>query len=76
MLLRIGIGTLLISFCLISCSHRYDPTLYTGYDVLNPSAEVRANPIGFTEDGNVIVNEAFILWVHDLKEEIMRLRKK
>jgi len=75
-LLRIGIGTLLISCFLIisSCTH-YDPTLYPGYDVLNPSAEVRLNPIEFTEDGNVIVNEAFMLWVYELKEEIKRLRK-
>lgn len=43
--------------------------------MLNPSAEVRLNPIEFTEDGNVIVNEAFMLWVYELKEEIKRLRK-
>ena len=72
----IVIGTLLIScFLIISgCTH-YDPTLYPGYDVLNPSAEVRLNPLEITEDGNMIVNEAFMLWVYELKEEIKRLRK-
>lgn len=24
----------------------YNPSLYTGYDILNPSADVRANPLG------------------------------
>ena len=68
--------TLLIScFLIISgCTH-YDPTLYPGYDVLNPNEEVRKNPLGFTDNGNVIVNEAFMLWVYELKEEIKRLRK-
>jgi len=66
---------LLISCFLISSCTHYDPTLYTGYDILNPNEEVRKNPLGFTEDGNVIVNEAFILWVYELKREVERLRK-
>jgi len=44
--------------------------------VLNPSEEVRKNPLGFTEDGDAIVNEAFMLWVFELKEEIRKLRKE
>jgi len=32
------------------------------------------NPLGFDADGNAIVNQAFILWVYELKEEIKRLR--
>jgi hypothetical protein len=43
--------------------------------VLNPGDEVRLNPLAFTEDGNVVVNQAFILWVDELKQEIVKLRK-
>lgn len=67
-----------VSFCSltsVSCS-RYNPALYPSYDVLNPGPEVRANPLAFTEDGNLIVNQAFILWVDELKREIVKLRKK
>lgn len=44
--------------------------------MLNPGEEVRKNPIGFTADDppNVIVNEAFILWVYELQQEIRWLR--
>lgn len=44
--------------------------------MLNPGEEVRKNPLGFTEDGNIIVNEAFILWIYELQEEIRNLRKE
>ena len=27
----------------------YNPSLYTGYDILNPSADVRVNPLGTVE---------------------------
>lgn len=66
------------SFCFLSSSacSRYNPSLYPSYDVLNPGPEVRANPLAFTEDGNLIVNQAFILWVEELKQEIVKLRKK
>jgi len=73
-----GIGILLLcaSFFLSSDACRsYNPSLYPSYDVLNPGPEVRKNPIGFTEDGNIIVNEAFILWVDELKQEVLKLRK-
>jgi hypothetical protein len=43
---------------------------------LNPSEEVRKNPLGFDKDGNAIVNEAFMLWVYELKQEIIKLREK
>jgi len=43
-------------------------------DVLHPSEDVKI--IAVTEDGNVLVNEAFILWVEDLKLEIIRLRRE
>ena len=76
---RSGIVILIacVSFCsLISgaCS-RYNPALFVSYDVLNPGPEVRLNPLAFTEDGNLIVNPAFMLWVLELKTEIIKLRK-
>lgn len=74
---RTAILTLCVSFFLI-CSgcHGYDPTLYPGYDVLNPNEEVKKNPLGFDKDNNAIVNEAFMLWVYELKQEIIKLREK
>lgn len=76
----IGVGILLLcaSFFLIegSCARPYNPTLYPSYDVLNPGPEVRLNPLGFDEAGNAIVNQAFILWVYELKEEIKKLREE
>lgn len=57
-----------------SCGH-YNPSLYPSYDVLNPGPEVKLNPLGFTDDGNVIVNKAFILWVYELQSEIRKFRK-
>jgi len=59
-----------------SACHSYNPTLYPGYDVLRPNEEVLKNPLGFDKDGNAIVNEAFMLWVYELKQEIIKLRKK
>ena len=61
-----------ISFLASSC--HYEPSLYPVKDVLHPSEDVKI--IAITEDGNVLVNEAFILWVEDLKLEIIRLRKE
>ena len=66
---------LFLCFSPVGCS-TYDPSLYPSYDVLNPGAEVRLNPLGFTADGNVIVNPAFVLWVEELKTEIIKLRKE
>jgi len=43
-------------------------------DVLHPSEEVKI--IAVTDDGNIIVNSAFMLWVEDLKLEIIRLRRE
>lgn len=75
-LLRVGTLTLCTIFFLISSScSSYNPSLYPSHDVLNPGDEVRLNPLAFTEDGNVVVNQAFILWVDELKQEIVKLRK-
>jgi hypothetical protein len=63
-----------LAFSGLSC-RPYDPTLYPSYDVLNPSAEVRLSPLAFTADGNLVVSPAFIAWVDELKQEIVRLRK-
>ena len=65
-----------IFFSTEGCKHSYNPALYPSYDVLNPGPEVRANPLSFTEDNNLIVNQAFIIWVYELKEEIKKLRQE
>ena len=65
--------TILVCF-LADCSP-YNPALYPSYDVLNPGSEVRKNPLGFTEDGNLIVSPEFIQWVDELKQEVIKLRK-
>jgi len=62
-------------FIVTSCT-QYNPAFYPGYDVLNPSAEVRENPIRTTSDGLFAVNSAFLQWVDDLQAEIEKLRKK
>jgi hypothetical protein len=56
------------------CRH-YNPSLYPSYDVLNPGPEVRLNPLSVTAEGNFVVNAAFIAWVDELKQEIIKLRK-
>ena len=61
-------------FILAGSSCHYDPSLVPVADVLKPGPEVEI--IGFTDDGHVIVNEAYILWVEALKDEIRRLRSK
>jgi len=61
-----------ISFLTISC--HYEPSLYPVKDVLHPGEDVKI--IAVTEDGNIIVNSAFMLWVEDLKQEIVRLRRE
>jgi len=68
------ISFLAISLGLASC-HSYNPSLYPSYDCLNPGPEVRKNPLGFDADGNAIVNEAFMLWVYELQQEIRKLRE-
>ena len=80
---------LCVSFGLSSCT-AYNPSFYASYDVLNPSAEVRLNPMGFTIPGQLIdvdgqevecqhsyaiVNEAYTIWVRELQDEIEKLRK-
>ena len=71
-----GIVLLCANCFLISACGHYNPTLYPSYDVLNPGPEVRLNPLAFTSDGNTIVNQAFILWVYELKAEVLKLRKQ
>jgi len=61
-----------ISFLASSC--HYEPSLYPMRDVLYPSEDVKI--IAITDDGNIIVNSAFMLWVEDLKQEIIRLRRE
>jgi hypothetical protein len=59
----------------VSCCPKYRPDLGVGYDVLKPNAEVKLNPLSFTPDGNAIVNPAFLQWVLELEQEIVKLRK-
>jgi len=61
-----------VLFLANSC--HYEPSLYPVKDVLHPGEDVKI--IAVTDDGNVTVNEAFILWVEDLKLEIIRLRRE
>lgn len=65
-----------VSICLSCSCTGYDPSLYPSYDVLNPGPEVKLNPLRVTDDGNFVVNEAFLMWVGELKEEIKKLRRK
>ena len=65
-----------VSICLSFSCAAYDPSLYPSYDVLNPGPEVKLNPIRVTEDGNFVVNEAFLMWVGELKNEIKKLRRQ
>jgi len=62
-----------VSF-LAAASCHYEPQLYPAKDVLKPGPEVKI--IAITQDGNIIVNDAFMLWVEDLKSEIRRLRRE
>lgn len=62
-------------FFITSCT-QYNPAFYPGYDVLNPSEEVRKNPIRITDDNLFAVNGAFLQWVDDLQAEIEKLRKR
>jgi hypothetical protein len=68
---------LLLLICFLSLSpacHSYNPALYPSYDVLNPGPEVTMNPLSFDKDGNAVVNQAFILWVYELRQEVKKLR--
>jgi hypothetical protein len=61
------------------CS-RYNPALYVSYDVLNAGEAVRKNPLQVIEDPVTheplfVVNGAFLMWVDELKQEIVKLRK-
>lgn len=74
--LKTAIWLLTATLCLSSLSCRsYNPSLFPSYDVLNPGPEVRANPLRFTDDGNMVVNQAFMQWVGELQQEILKLRK-
>jgi len=57
------------------CCPKFKPDLGQGYDVLKPNDAVKANPLSFTSDGNLIVTPAFMSWVLELKQEIVKLRK-
>ncbi len=77
LLKRISLSILLVSalcFLSINCT-QYNPALFPGYDILNPGPEVQKNPIRITEDGLLVVNEAFMIYVKELALEIIRLRK-
>ena len=76
-------------FLLFFCCTTYHPSFFPSYDVLNPGIEVRINPIAWIENNEIVnddgkkisvikgivVNDAYILWTYELKQEIIRLRK-
>lgn len=53
---------LFVLICLTySACTAYNPSLYTGYDILNPSADVRANPLG-TVDHDAETSAWEVIW--------------
>jgi len=46
-----------------------------GYDVLNPPQVIKDNPLGITEDGNLIVNPELMQYIKELQLEVRRLRR-
>ncbi len=67
---------LFVLICLSFSCTGYDPSLYPGYDLLNPGDQVKINPIRITDDNHFVVNSAFLLWVNELKAEIKKLRRQ
>jgi hypothetical protein len=63
-------------FSIPSCCPGLSPSLYPVYDVLNPTAEVRKNPLKVNEDGTLIINFSFWQWTDELQQEIKRLRQE
>lgn len=84
----------LLIFVSICSGHNctgYDPSLYPGYDVLNPGPEVKMNPLGIVlagteiiDDGEIVilgrnqfvVNQAYLTHYRELWDEVKKLRKK
>ena len=72
--------TLMFYLLALAACTNYNPALYPSYDVLNPGPEVRKNPLSISEDPVThepvfVVNAQFLLWVDELKTEILKLRK-
>ena len=80
---------MILTICFLSHSCTpYDPTLYPSYNILNPGPEVTINPIAWIKDGRIedrdhneiyitdgiVVNEAFMIWAYELKEEVEKLQ--
>jgi hypothetical protein len=85
-----SVGIFLALLTLYACT-AYNPSMYSGYDILAPSDEVQANPLGYiivgteiiANGGKVLIEEDcwvitddFLMWVLELKEEVKKLRKK
>jgi len=75
----------LILFLGVSCG-RFNPSLFPSYDPLRPGSEVQilgsVNEVGWAVDDKgqvlkegIVVNQAFLLWVYELQQEIIKLRK-
>jgi hypothetical protein len=75
----------LVLFLGVSCV-RYNPSLFPSYDPLKPGAEVQilgsVNEVGWAMDDKgqilkegIVVNQAFLIWVYELQQEIRKLRK-
>lgn len=75
-------------FCLGHSCTAYNPSFFPSYDILNPGPEVTVNPVAYVKNGKIedrdhneiyildgyVVNEAFMMWVYELKEEVEKLR--
>ncbi len=75
----LAITLVFLLFALAGCTS-YNPSLYPSYDVLNPGDQVRVNPLSTFPDPVTgkqlfVVDEAFMLWVQELKDEVLKLRK-
>ena len=62
----LGLSVIVFLIQTNSCTS-YNPALYPGYDVLNPSAEVQKNPIAYIDvkDGEIVNVE----WVNESVED-------
>jgi len=68
-------------------SCKFNPSLFPSYDVLRPGPEVQI--LGYvTPDGKalddkgqlltdgIVINQAMVIWIYELKAEITKLRKQ
>jgi hypothetical protein len=64
----IRITLIAAALALFACT-TYNPSVFVSYDVLNPGAAVRLNPLGFT-DTNLDTRALEIVWDKTLSESL------